>query len=40
LPYLNNRVEELSPEQIGELSNNLFEILSWDSIFQIDIFTR
>jgi 16S rRNA (adenine1518-N6/adenine1519-N6)-dimethyltransferase len=28
LPYLNERVEELSPEQIGELSNNLFKILS------------
>jgi 16S rRNA (adenine1518-N6/adenine1519-N6)-dimethyltransferase len=26
LPYLNNRVEEISPKQIGELSNLLYEL--------------
>jgi 16S rRNA (adenine1518-N6/adenine1519-N6)-dimethyltransferase len=26
IPYLNKRVEELTPEQLGELSNILFEL--------------
>ncbi len=30
LPYLDNRVEELAPEQIGELSNILYKIISYN----------
>ena len=26
IPYLENRIENLSPEQIGELSNILFKL--------------
>jgi 16S rRNA A1518/A1519 N6-dimethyltransferase RsmA/KsgA/DIM1 with predicted DNA glycosylase/AP lyase activity len=32
LPYLENRVEELSPGQIGELSDLLFKMKNGDSV--------